>query len=138
MATHANGYPHFETVEIKPAGRQLGREQRHEGHERVYFPDKNGRLRLVGINDRRLNEHYVLSRQVLEQEFGIAYPDLNIIIEPTDVYVEDLEHRNDRPAAFYPEDAPDRAAAQEASRQQANSLPRIDTFPLTSVADAWI
>lgn len=138
MATHSSRYPLYETVDIKHVGRQLRREARNEGHERVYFPDNNGRLRLIGINDRQLNEHYVLSTQVMEQEFGIAYSDLNIVIEPTDIYVDDLEHRNERPTAFYSEDTPDRMTSQDASRQQQTSLPRIDELPLSSVADAWI
>jgi hypothetical protein len=44
MATHSNCYPRYETLKIKHVGRKLRREERNEGHERIYFPDYSGPL----------------------------------------------------------------------------------------------
>lgn len=125
----ARSYPRYESIEIEPAGRKLEKEELTPGHVRLYFPDLNGQLRLVLINDGEHNQHLVIEESILCQAFGVSYQALKIEVNGY-IKVTALEHCNVRPAVLYPENPPPAATPEITS-----PLPEL---PPVTREDAWI
>lgn len=141
-------YPKYRAKEV--AGRTLWWEDLFAGlghyHLRLYYPDHNGSLRLVFINDEAGKHKCTLVEQTLMQEFGITYRDLGVSAPDTQLAEYERLHNMDPlctwPARLYPKGPPGKKAAlkkaQLAARQHVAAFRALDTVMPVTAVDAWI
>lgn len=120
-------YPHYSKRMIEKAGRPLHREVVGPHETRAYFPDNDGRLRLIAINNETTNEQLILTDGALQREFGVCREDLFGVDCAEYSPLQNLDDLCTWPRKLYPDRYP-RAGA---------TGPMPDLPPIAG-KDAWI
>lgn len=103
-------------------GREVVEEHVDADHVRVYFPDHQGRLRLIFINHEAIE---AVSERILLVEFGVSYLDLRLdwAKSSMNIYLN-LDDRCLWPKELFPDGQPASMAMPD--------------LPGLSARDAWI